>query len=118
MSIRLTPTEHDTQTAILQYLATMPGMFWRMNVGRVRFENSKGVERWVRFSVKGMSDIIGINKRGQLTAIEVKTPAGKLTPDQQKFLDDVNRWGGLSMVARSLDDVVTVFKTEKLTMRS
>jgi hypothetical protein len=56
-------------------------------------------------SPKGISDILGIY-RGRFLAIEVKRPGGKLTPDQQRFLDRVKIEGGISFVARSVDDVV------------
>jgi len=54
---------------------------------------------------KGVSDIIGC-KDGRMIAIEIKTPAGKVTPYQQRFIDRVNAAGGLAFVARSIEDVV------------
>ena len=54
---------------------------------------------------KGVSDIIGC-KDGRMIAIEIKTPAGKVTPYQQRFIDRVNAAGGIGFVARSIEDVI------------
>lgn len=45
-----------------------------------------------------------------LLAIEVKTRTGRLAPHQKVFLDEITSRGGVSMVARSLEDVETWFK--------
>jgi hypothetical protein len=37
-------------------------------------------------------------------AIEVKTPSGKVTQEQQQFIDRVNKEGGIAGVARSIAD--------------
>ena len=62
---------------------------------------------------KGVSDIIGILPRGvagsdggRFLAIEVKRPAGRVSPHQALFLDRVNRIGGLGFVAYSTQDVI------------
>jgi len=36
----------------------------------------------------------------------VKTPGGRVTPQQQAFIDAVNRAGGLGLVARSEQDLI------------
>lgn len=56
-------------------------------------------------SSPGISDIIGIYK-GRPLAIEVKTLRGKVTDDQQNFLDNFKDAGGIAIVARSVDDVI------------
>lgn len=55
---------------------------------------------------RGVSDIIGcIPKSGRFLAIEVKRPGGRLTPEQQQFIDTINQNGGLAFVAYSVDEV-------------
>lgn len=54
---------------------------------------------------KGVSDIIGC-KDGRMIAIEIKTPGGKVTSHQQRFIDRVNEAGGVAFVARSIEDVI------------
>lgn len=56
-------------------------------------------------STPGIPDIIGI-WNGHLLAIEVKTAKGKLSPQQETKLMEINQNGGLAFVARSVDDVI------------
>ena len=39
-------------------------------------------------------------------ALEVKTPKGRVSPEQVQFIDLVNRSGGYAAVVRSVDDAV------------
>lgn len=73
---------------------------------------------------KGVSDILGITKDkwdyccehcgktntliipGKSLAIEVKRDGEDPTENQQIFLDNVSRAGGIAFVARSVDDVI------------
>lgn len=54
---------------------------------------------------KGISDILGIY-HGRPLAIEIKRPGGIVTPAQMKFLQEVNKEGGIAFVAYSVDDVI------------
>ena len=56
-------------------------------------------------SKKGVSDILGVLPGGRALAIEVKNSNGKATEHQRQFLEDVARAGGLSFIARSVEDV-------------
>lgn len=56
-------------------------------------------------SLPGIADILGIYE-GKFLAIEVKRPGLSPTEKQSKFLDAVNRAGGIGFVAHSVDDVV------------
>lgn len=103
-------TEHQIQNQILDYLK-YKGLFWRQNTGAVSFKSNTGRDRFIRFGKKGISDILGCQKKnGQFTAIEIKRKGNSLTQYQEEFLKDVNRNGGLGMVAFSLDDVMRVIK--------
>jgi hypothetical protein len=70
---------------------------------------SVGIFHWKEFqtlgSYLGVSDIIGCYK-GKMIAIELKAPKGVASPDQIRFIENVNAAGGLAFVARSLDDVI------------
>jgi penicillin-binding protein-related factor A (putative recombinase) len=73
--------------------------------------NFRRISKWYK---KGVSDIIGIYK-GKFLAIEVKLPkrqvgektyaAGRLSPFQKIFLQDVIDHGGIAFVATSADEV-------------
>ena len=64
---------------------------------------------------KGSADLIGWTSRtiteemvGQqvaiFTSIEVKTPTGRIRPEQKTWLDAVLKAGGIAAVARSVAD--------------
>jgi len=95
------------------------------NAGCSIFRNNSGVHktedgRFIRYGVgsPGGSDLIGwksvtitpdmVGKKvAVFTAIEVKTPTGRITQEQQNFIVAVNRAGGIGFVARSADDALT-----------
>ena len=62
---------------------------------------------------RGVSDIIGI-LHGRLLAIEVKKPGGKLSLFQERFLENVNKRGGIGFVAYSVDDVIRALEVIEL----
>jgi hypothetical protein len=53
----------------------------------------------------GVSDIIGCYK-GRMIAIELKSPKGTASPDQERFIQNVKDAGGIAFIAKSLDDVI------------
>lgn len=55
----------------------------------------------------GGADIIGIHQAtGRFIAVEVKTLKGRVSPEQQRFIDAVKRAGGIAGVARSVEDAL------------
>ena len=42
------------------------------------------------------------------TSIEVKTPTGRIRPEQQQWLDAVQAAGGIAGVARSVEDALRI----------
>ena len=75
--------------------------------------------RPVQFSFKGSSDLIGFKtievtsdmvgqKLAVFTSIEVKTAKGKLTPMQHNWLSCVRKAGGITGVARSVQDAIQI----------
>jgi hypothetical protein len=72
--------------------------------------------------VKGSSDLIGWTKVRMLprhvgrdfalfTAIEGKGASGRVTPEQENFINQVARAGGLAGIARSPEDAVQIVST-------
>jgi len=106
----LQPTEHQTQAAILRYLAISPRVAWaqRMNTGAIKIPAANGRDRFVRFGFPGCSDIIGQLKDGRFLAIEVKSPVGRATEAQDAFLALVATHGGVAGVVRSVESLITV----------
>ena len=104
----LVPSEHQVQTACLQYLAVCPSVAWaeRMNTGAVKIPAIDGKPpRFVRYGFPGCSDILGQMKDGRVLAIEVKSAVGRATESQAAFLKRVATYGGVSGVVRSVDDL-------------
>ncbi len=89
---------------------------FRNNTGAIKDDEG----RLVRFGLcKGSSDLIGFkpvtitpDMVGRtvaiFTAIEVKTPTGKPTPEQLHFIDRVKQLGGIAGVARSVEDALSI----------
>ena len=75
---------------------------WRNNTGALRDKR----ERPVYFGKPGSSDILGILPGGRFIAVECKSKKGKLSEKQKIFLAEVERLGGLAIVARSIDDLL------------
>jgi penicillin-binding protein-related factor A (putative recombinase) len=99
--------EQDTVRAILQYLGARHILAWRINVGAVtaKAHGFNASDRFIRFSPKGMSDIIGVME-GRFLAIEVKAIGGKPpTVWQRAFMEQVRKHGGIAFVATSVAEV-------------
>ena len=97
--------EKDIENLILKYLNILPSTFaWKNNTTGV-YDEKRGCYRSTKnkWAINGVSDILGI-RNGRLLAIEVKTPSGKVTQEQQQFIDRVNKEGGIAGVARSIAD--------------
>lgn len=90
-------------------------MAWRNNTGAMRGMH-KGKEWFVRFGVRGASDIFALLPWGRFCACEVKAPAipligqqaGKLSRDQVAFLVDVNLNGGVGIWVSDVQTLVGV----------
>lgn len=106
----LAPTEHQTQAAILRYLAISPRVAWaeRMNTGAIKIPAANGRDRFVRFGFPGCPDILGQLTDGRLLAIEVKSHTGRATEAQGAFLALVATNGGVAILARSTDDLTAI----------
>lgn len=80
-------------------------MAFRNDTGALKADNG----RLIRYGLcKGSADIIGIAPDGRFLAVECKTPKGRTTPDQDRFLSAVRSRGGRAGVARSGDQAVLI----------
>lgn len=54
----------------------------------------------------GSSDLIGIagDGSGRFLAVEAKMPKGRVSDQQESFIEQVNRMGGIGIVAKTLED--------------
>lgn len=99
-------SESSIQKTIMKSLAINPNVAWFARFNSGVFQDG---DRYIRAHTQpGMSDIMGMLHGGKLFAIEVKSEKGKPSEDQAAFLEKIARGGGLSGVARSIDDVTKI----------
>jgi hypothetical protein len=93
-------TEGELQHAIRIALGKEPDLvLWRNNCGV-----AKGPSGMIRYGLAvGSSDLVGMIG-ARFAAIEIKTPKGRLSPEQGMFLSLVASRGGFAAVVRSVDD--------------
>ena len=90
--------EQDIQRLIMLTLSEAGCLIFRNNVGVLK--NAAGIP--IRFGLAvGSSDLIGIAPGGRFLAVEIKTPTGKATPEQLRFIEAVRARGGIAGIARS-----------------
>lgn len=100
------PKEASVLASVLQALNFYPSVVFahRFNSGAYAVGEGKA-RRFIRFGFPGCPDILGMLRGGRLLAIEVKTTSGRVSEAQAAFLEAVSAHGGLSFVARSVDDL-------------
>lgn len=94
--------ESEIQKAIIEYLTLKRVFHYRNNSGG--FKNEK-TNHFYRFGTPGSPDIVCVFK-GQYVGIEVKKPGGKQNPNQIQFQKDLEKAGGMYVLAYSLDEVI------------
>ena len=94
--------EKEIQKFILDYLSmNKVGYFWRNNTGAMK-GNYKGKGWFVKFGEIGSADIVGV-LCGRFVAIECKGEGiRKLSENQEKFRDEIDRNGGYYYLANDL----------------
>ena len=106
-------TERDLINRILREVSlrwpTSVRLF-RNSVGMVHYGDTP-FRRTLRYGLApGSADLIGIGPGGQFISIEVKTGKQQLAPRQRAWLDMVRNQGGVALVARSVEDVITALE--------
>lgn len=107
----MTP-EGRVLAACLDYLHARKIFAWRNNSGAVKYQNAEGRGRFLRFGYVGSSDIIGVLPDGRFLAVECKAEKGRVSEAQRFFLSEVTKLGGVSVVAKSIEDVAAVLAAE------
>jgi len=105
-------SEQQIQQEIRVAISNGATRVFRNNTGTLRDQHG----RPVTFGLcKGSADLIGWTTReitpdmvGQriavFTSIEVKTPTGRVRPEQRQWMEAVQAAGGIAGVARSVED--------------
>jgi hypothetical protein len=98
---------------ILLQIGSRPDVrLWRNNVGAAKGRGKQGREYFVRFGLPGSADLSGLLANGRRLEVEVKRPKGGRHAEEQKsFGAMIERFGGLYVLARSVDDVERAVNT-------
>ena len=100
-------TEQDIQNLIRAALTPI-AMVFRINTGTVKTHDGRYFSSG---TPKGFSDITGFRKSdGKAFFIEIKTPTGKLRPDQEHFLKEMSKYPVITGVARSAEEAVNIIE--------
>lgn len=100
--------EKFIEALILDWLRLQPNCFaFKVNQAGYFDPKKQKFTTHKNRSIKGVSDIVGI-WHGKPLAIEVKSRKGKLSEFQSEFLYKFAKAGGISILARSLDDVMNI----------
>lgn len=97
--------ETDLKKSIVDYLKILGFLAWVQNVGGVKFTAKSGKQRFVKFGFAGLSDILCVLPGGRFLVVETKRLDNVATESQKAFMADVERRGGIAILAYSLDDV-------------
>ena len=66
------------------------------------------------YSTAGVPDILICSNKGRFIAIEVKIPGEKPKPLQDKYIDAINKLGGVVFYATSVEEVKEYLKKETI----
>ena len=98
-------TETDIQNQIRVVLSPYCNVF-RVNVGLCYTRDGRPIRTGVPV---GFSDLLGHRKSdGRAFYIEVKTPTGKASPDQIRFLESMIADGAIAGICRSPEDALRI----------
>lgn len=97
--------EHKIQNEIRLAL-TDTCMIFRGNVGTGCTKDGRYFSTGLP---KGFSDLFGFRKSdGKAVFIEVKTPTGRPSAEQKKFLEAMRNYGAIAGICRSKEDAINL----------
>ena len=113
-------SEQSIQQHIRIACSTGATRLFRNNTGTLKDQHGRPVQFGL---CKGSADLIGYrtititpDMLGQQVAvflsIEVKTPTGRIRPEQQAWMDTVQAAGGIAGVARSVEDALRIMTAQ------
>jgi len=102
--------ESAIQKQILDYIRRLGFYAWKNNNTGI-FDPKRKVFRTVE--TKGVSDIIAI-KNSLVLFIEVKTEKGVQSDSQKEFQAEIEKHGGIYILARSIEDVSEWLKNNNI----
>lgn len=102
--------EHEIQNSIRNETADI-AMLFRANVGQGFTKDGRFFSTGLP---KGFSDLFGFRlSDGRAVFIEVKSPTGKVRPEQQNFIEQMRSNGALAGIARSVEEARRIILQEE-----
>lgn len=96
------PTEGQVVNACIKWLFAHGCYVWRQNVGAFKPDGSN---RFIRFGMAGLADILGVTPSGRFIACECKVGKNKQQNAQIEFQRRVEEKNGIYVLAYSVDDL-------------
>jgi hypothetical protein len=78
---------------------------WRCPNGPVMHSINGGQKVFKKSPIKGFPDIAGVMPNGKFFAIELKTPKGRLSPEQVEWITRLNMTGAMAIVLRTREEI-------------
>ncbi len=101
------PTETNLVNTCLQHLELKHIYAWRNNTGAAVVQAvASNKRRYIRYGLKGSSDILGILPDGRFLAIECKMKGKYPTKEQRAFLKRIEENNGVALLVREVDDLI------------
>jgi len=104
-------TETDLVRTCLQYLDLKGIYAWRNNTGAAKAQY-KGRKRYIRYGLKGSSDILGLLPDGRFLAIECKMKGKYPSKEQRAFLERIKESNGVALLVREIDDLIRALEEQ------
>ena len=83
-----------------------------LKVQRINTGCFKVGKRFVRTATKGTLDFEGYDNHGRFVGLECKRPkGGRISPEQQERIDDIDQKGGIAAVVKSGTEAFELLKT-------
>ncbi len=102
--------EHDIQNSIRIALSPFAVVF-RANVGKGLTYDGRHFDTGLP---KGFSDLFGFRKSdGKIFFIEVKSPFGKPSEHQKKFIESMKKQGAVAGICRSPEDALRLIGADE-----
>ncbi len=102
--------ETEILREIMERLKRKPCVYaWRNNSGATKTKRGQ----FLRYGHVGSGDIIGVaSPGGRFFSIEVKTPKGVLSEEQESFILTMHGLGAIAFVAHSADEAIASLEAQ------
>lgn len=116
----MSSAENQVTAACMAYLNLIGAFVWRNNSRTLMVAGKGGRPRPMFFGLPGSPDIVGILPGGRFVGVECKRPLGPRggtrgsvqSDEQVAFQAECERRGGLYVLARSVDDVISAVEVK------